>query len=167
MEIQLVTIGRRAGARKHAAAEELLSLYAQRIPHFCPFELVNYATEQKFLSAHNLLSTGERRSNSPSRGNLRRPGSSELIFMDSRGRGFSTEQFADWLQEKRERGLGRLIFAVGPPGGWPEEIRRRAEMLITLGPMTLPHELAAVVLAEQIYRAFTIFEGHPYHLGHV
>jgi 23S rRNA (pseudouridine1915-N3)-methyltransferase len=166
MEIQLVTIGRRTGARKHVAAEELLSLYSQRIAGFCPFELVNYATEQKFFSAHSLLSTGERRSNSPSRGNLRRPGSVELVLLDSRGRGFSTEQFANWLQQKRERGLSRLVFAVGPPGGWPEEIRRQAGMLMTLGPMTLPHELTAVVLAEQIYRAFTIFEGHPYHLGH-
>jgi 23S rRNA (pseudouridine1915-N3)-methyltransferase len=57
-----------------------------------------------------------------------------------------------------------IVFAIGPASGWSE--RRLAQTVLSLGPMTLPHELARLVLAEQIYRAFTILAGHPYHIGH-
>jgi len=55
---------------------------------------------------------------------------------------------------------------VGPADGWSAEARNRAQLLLSLGAMTLPHELARVVLAEQVYRACTILAGHPYHSGH-
>ncbi len=59
-----------------------------------------------------------------------------------------------------------LIVAVGPANGWSVQARSRANLLLSLGPMTLPHALAQVVVAEQIYRALTILAGHPYHCGH-
>ena len=59
-----------------------------------------------------------------------------------------------------------LIFAIGPPNGWSEAATRQAQTMLSLGRMTLPHELARLVLAEQLYRAFTILSGHPYHTGH-
>jgi len=59
-----------------------------------------------------------------------------------------------------------VLFAVGPADGWSAEARNRAQLLLSLGAMTLPHELARVVLAEQVYRACTILAGHPYHSGH-
>lgn len=89
-----------------------------------------------------------------------------LVLLDSGGRALSTEQFAEWLRRERDHSTQQIVFAVGPVNGWSEAARKRAGLLLSLGPMTLPHELAAVVLAEQIYRAFTIIEGHPYHLGH-
>ncbi len=89
-----------------------------------------------------------------------------LVLLEGRGQSLSTEQFAQWLAREREQGARHILFAVGPADGWSEAARQRAGLLLSLGPMTLPHELAAVVLAEQIYRAFTIIEGHPYHLGH-
>jgi 23S rRNA (pseudouridine1915-N3)-methyltransferase len=58
------------------------------------------------------------------------------------------------------------MFAVGPADGFSDETRRTASKMISLGKMTLPHELARVVLLEQIYRAFTIMRRHPYHMGH-
>jgi len=58
------------------------------------------------------------------------------------------------------------VFAIGPASGFSEETRRSANMMLSLGKMTLPHELARVVLLEQLYRAFTILKGHPYHLSH-
>ena len=78
----------------------------------------------------------------------------------------SSEKVAEWLGKQQEMGTQRLIFAIGPANGWSAEARERANLLLSLGPMTLPHELAMVVLAEQIYRAFTILKGLPYHLGH-
>jgi 23S rRNA (pseudouridine1915-N3)-methyltransferase len=62
--------------------------------------------------------------------------------------------------------MQRLIFAVGPADGWSEKGCARANLLLSFGRITLPHQLARVVLAEQLYRAFTILAGHPYHSGH-
>jgi 23S rRNA (pseudouridine1915-N3)-methyltransferase len=154
MDIRIATLGPRA-ARKHASAEEMFSTYCERIGHHCRCETQNFPTEEKFFAATT------RDSGRPKAVTL--PG---LVLLDSRGRTFSSEQFADWLRRERDQGTQRLVFAVGPASGWSEPARMRAGLLLSLGPMTLPHELAAVVLAEQIYRAFTIIEGHPYHVGH-
>lgn len=88
------------------------------------------------------------------------------VLLDSRGRAMSSEAFAAWLGSRRDQGAQHLVFAVGPASGWSEQTRARAQLLLSLGPMTMAHALARVVLAEQIYRAFTILAGHPYHCGH-
>ncbi len=158
MDIWLATLGLRR-TRKHASAEDLFLTYRDRIGHFCRCHSDHYATEEKFFAAIERTAGG-----GP---NLaRRTANPQLVLLDSRGRTFSTEQFAHWLGQQRDQATQRLIFAVGPANGWSEAARARAGWLLSLGPLTLPHELAAVVLAEQIYRAFTIIEGHPYHLGH-
>ncbi len=89
-----------------------------------------------------------------------------LILLDSRGKQVSSEELAELLREQQERGTQELIFAIGPSDGWSEEARKQASKLMSLGKMTLPHELARVVLLEQLYRGFTILAGHPYHSGH-
>ncbi len=149
MDIRIITLGRRA-TRKHAAAEELFTGFCERIGHYSRCQSENYPTEEKFFAAVA----------KPMRAAPR------LVLLDSRGRTFSTEQFAEWLRRERDQSTQQIIFAVGPASGWSDAARQRAGLLFSLGPMTLPHELAAVVLAEQIYRAFTIIEGHPYHLRH-
>ena len=89
-----------------------------------------------------------------------------LVLLDSRGRHFSSEEFATWLGSYRDRQSMPLLFAVGPADGFSEQARQGAALVLSLGSMTLSHDLARVVLLEQLYRAFTILEGHPYHLGH-
>ena len=89
-----------------------------------------------------------------------------LVLLDSRGEAFSSERLATWLGERRDAGQQTIVFAIGPPSGWSEQAPRLAQTTLSLGPMTLPHELARLVLAEQLYRAFTILSGHPYHTGH-
>ena len=89
-----------------------------------------------------------------------------LVLLDSRGKQLSSEEFAEFIRDRRDRGSQELILAIGPANGWSDETRKRADVLLSLGKMTLPHELARVVLAEQLYRAFTILAGHPYHSGH-
>ncbi len=89
-----------------------------------------------------------------------------LVLLDSRGKTLSSEEFAAWLGLRRDAGQQMIVFAVGPASGWSDEGRRQAQTTLSLGPMTLPHELARLVLTEQIYRAFTILSGHPYHTGH-
>jgi len=89
-----------------------------------------------------------------------------LVLFDGSGREMSSQQFAEFIESQQSAGVQQLIFAVGPANGFADETRRAASNLISLGKMTLPHELARVVLLEQIYRAFTIIRRHPYHIGH-
>jgi 23S rRNA (pseudouridine1915-N3)-methyltransferase len=89
-----------------------------------------------------------------------------LVLLDARGKQFTSEEFAGFLEKHRDRAGAPLLFAVGPADGFSEEPRTRASLVLSLGKMTLAHDLARVVLLEQLYRAFTILKGHPYHIGH-
>ena len=89
-----------------------------------------------------------------------------LVLLDGRGKQLSSEEFAGWLREYQERSSSPLLFAVGSADGFSDQARQAATLVLSLGKMTLAHELARVVLLEQLYRAFTILKGHPYHLGH-
>ncbi len=93
-------------------------------------------------------------------------GKSTLVLMDSQGKQYSSEEFARFLGDYQDRNSMPLVFAVGPADGFSEAVRTAAQHTISLGAMTLAHELARVVLLEQVYRAFTIMKGHPYHSGH-
>ena len=88
------------------------------------------------------------------------------VLLDSRGRQMSSEAFAEWLGRQRDNGAQQIVFAIGPANGWSEAARKRSTLLLSLGTFTLAHALARLVLAEQLYRAFTILTGHPYHSGH-
>jgi 23S rRNA (pseudouridine1915-N3)-methyltransferase len=85
-----------------------------------------------------------------------------LIACDRGGRTLSSEQFAEWLRDRRDTARD-VAFAIGGAFGLAESVRRRAEFSLALSPWTLPHELARLVLAEQLYRAGTIVRGEPYH----
>jgi 23S rRNA (pseudouridine1915-N3)-methyltransferase len=87
-----------------------------------------------------------------------------LVLLDTRGKQYSSEDLARFLGDYQDR--LPLLFAVGPAGGFTDQARQAATLVLSLGKMTLAHELARVVLLEQLYRAFTILKGHPYHLGH-
>ena len=95
-----------------------------------------------------------------------RPTRHTLVLLDSRGKQLSSEEFAEFLGNLHDRNPLPLLFGVGPANGFTEEARQEANLLLSLGKMTVAHELARVVLLEQLYRAFTILKGHPYHLGH-
>ena len=86
-----------------------------------------------------------------------------IVLLDERGRAMTSQQFAAWLGRERDEGRQRIVFAIGPADGWPAASKKRADLLLSLGAMTLAHELARVVLCEQLYRALTILAGHPYH----
>jgi len=85
-----------------------------------------------------------------------------VVFLDTAGKTFSSEAFAKWLAEQRDRGARELIFVCGDADGFPDELRERARQKLSLSAMTFSHELARVMLAEQIYRAFAILSGSPY-----
>jgi 23S rRNA (pseudouridine1915-N3)-methyltransferase len=86
-----------------------------------------------------------------------------VVLLDERGKQMNSEAFAAWLGRTFDAGRQFIVFAVGPADGWSK--RPPEAVTLSLGPMTLAHELAWVVVCEQIYRALTILRGHPYHRG--
>jgi 23S rRNA (pseudouridine1915-N3)-methyltransferase len=95
-----------------------------------------------------------------------RPSRYTLIMLDGRGKPLSSEELANFLGDYQDRNPLPLLFAVGGADGFSDQARQAATLVLSLGRMTLAHALARVVLLEQLYRAFTILKGHPYHLGH-
>lgn len=90
-------------------------------------------------------------------------GAEVVVCLDERGKGMSSRAFADWLGDLRDTGRRTVAFVIGGPDGLDPALRRRADKLWALGPATMPHELARVVVLEQIYRAGTLWAGLPYH----
>jgi 23S rRNA (pseudouridine1915-N3)-methyltransferase len=95
-----------------------------------------------------------------------RPMKHNLVLLDARGKQFSSEELARFIGDYQDRNPLPLLFGVGPADGFTDQARQAATLVLSLGRMTLAHELARVVLLEQLYRAFTILKGHPYHRGH-
>jgi 23S rRNA (pseudouridine1915-N3)-methyltransferase len=150
MEILLATIR----PRRSPASEpdtQLLQRYIQRSSRYVPCEQREFASEAA-LFTH--LDRPARRT------------TPYLVLTDSRGKQMSSEEFAATLGNVQDSGAQQFVVAIGPADGWSAEALRRASLAIAFGRITLPHELAAVVAAEQIYRALTIRAGHPYHHGH-
>lgn len=147
MKIVLVAIG----ARKGGAMEEVAKKYAVRASRYLACETQGFEGEAQFLRW------------------LERQAGREpayAILLDRTGEMLSSEEFAGCMQRLRDGGTQRVVLAIGPADGWSEAALGRAGKVISFGRMTLPHELARVVLAEQVYRALTILAGHPYHSGH-
>ncbi len=90
------------------------------------------------------------------------PAAAEVVACDVTGRAMSSEQFSTWLQELRERARD-VALVIGGAFGLGDVVRRRASASLALAPWTLPHELARLVLAEQLYRAGSIVRREPYH----
>jgi 23S rRNA (pseudouridine1915-N3)-methyltransferase len=84
------------------------------------------------------------------------------VLLDAAGKTLDSNAIAKWLGELRDRGTRELIFLCGGADGFPENLRQRAHQKLSLSPMTFSHELARVMLAEQLYRAFAILSGSPY-----
>jgi 23S rRNA (pseudouridine1915-N3)-methyltransferase len=83
-------------------------------------------------------------------------------LLDAGGKVYDSDAFAKWLGEQRDRGIREVIFVCGDADGFPDGLRERVKQKLSLSAMTYSHELARVMLAEQIYRAFAILSGSPY-----
>jgi len=139
------------GKTKEPAVQRLTDEYLKRISRYAEIEGISVRDEAE------LLKWGERSGMRPAH---------TLVLLDSRGKQLSSEEFANFLDDQATRNPQPLLFAVGPADGFGEKIRAAAAFTLSLGKMTLAHELARIVLLEQLYRGFAILKGHPYHLGH-
>jgi len=88
-----------------------------------------------------------------------------LVLLDERGKDFSSPQFSQWLGLRRDEGDKAVIFALGGPDGHAQTARERSDLILSFGRATWPHQIARILLAEQLYRAATLLTGHPYHRG--
>lgn len=91
------------------------------------------------------------------------PSTAHVVLLDITGRSFDSDQFYEWLLQRIEGGTRELWFVLGGPDGVDDRLRERASQRVSLTAMTLPHDLAEVVLLEQIYRALTRWKNLPYH----
>jgi 23S rRNA (pseudouridine1915-N3)-methyltransferase len=141
MRIRLLMLGK----TRRPEIRALLDDYATRLGRFAEFEMQ------------------ELREDSPA--SLRRieiaPGAA-VVLLDAGGKSYSSEKFARWLGDCRDRGAREIVFLCGAAEGFPEALARRATTKLSLSPLTFSHELARVMLAEQLYRAFATLAGHPY-----
>jgi 23S rRNA (pseudouridine1915-N3)-methyltransferase len=98
---------------------------------------------------------------------LERAGPSVLIVFDERGKSPTSEAFADKIRHWRDEGRPGVACVIGGPDGLDPRVRQRAELVVSFGALTMPHQIVRALVAEQVYRALTIIAGHPYHrAGH-
>lgn len=134
--------------------------YAKRLSHTLPLELVEIrpgARGKGRDDARAVASEGAALLAAV-------PHAARLVALDGRGAPWSSEALAEQLSRWRMDGRD-LAFAIGGPDGHAAGVLQRADQRWSLGPLTLPHMLVRLVVAEQLYRAVTILEGHPYHRG--
>ncbi len=155
MRLMLLTVGK----TDIAWVREGLEMYVSRIRHYVPFEL-REIPELKGVSALSREQIKERE------GELvlkqLRP-ADEVVLLDEHGREYRSVEFADWLG-RRAAGSGRdLVFVIGGAYGFSDAVYARADGRLSLSKMTYSHQLVRTIFAEQLYRAFTILRGEPYH----
>ena len=138
MKLRVVWVGK----TKSAPMARLCEDYINRIRHFLPLEIAE-VKEAKLLAA---LDRSDR-----------------VVVLDPEGKAWTTEEFARFMQQHMAADPRRLTFVIGDYAGLPDDVKQRAHVLWSLSPLTFTHDMTRVLLLEQLYRAFTILRGEPYH----
>lgn len=155
MQIELIVVGKTDS--KEVAA--LVEMYAKRVNHYCRFAIT---TLPDLRNTKNLSSRQQNKSEGDRILALLNE-SDCVVLLDERGDELRSMQFADWIGKRMSSGLRRLVFVIGGPYGFSEEVYARANYKISLSRMTFSHQIVRAIFAEQIYRAFTILNNEPYH----
>ena len=155
MDLKLVTVGK----TDVKWVKEGLDLYVSRLRHYVPFILIDIP-QLKNVSAFSQEQIKEKE------GELIlkqvTPGDS-VILLDERGKEYRSVEWAEWIRQRLARGGKGLVFVIGGAYGFSQAVYDRAEGMISLSRMTFSHQMVRTVFAEQLYRAFTIIRGEPYH----
>lgn len=136
-----------------------LDIYVSRLKHYMPFSITEIP-ELKNVSSLTKAQIKEREGELILK-NIRP--TDELILMDERGRQYTSMELAKALQDKITYSGKDIVFVIGGAYGFSDEVYKRADSKISLSKMTFSHQMVRVIFAEQIYRAFTIIRGEPYH----
>jgi 23S rRNA (pseudouridine1915-N3)-methyltransferase len=152
MRVRVICVGK----LRDQAVAELAARYAKRLPRGLAIEWVEVAAEQGGRDKKQAM-TGEAASI-----RAKIPGPSQVIALFERGREMSSMEFARLLGRLRDQGRD-ACFIIGGADGLDPALLKSADHVVALSRLTFPHELCRAILAEQLYRAFAILEGHPYH----
>ncbi len=155
MNIELVVVGRTDSEQIGALVEN----YARRVGFYTRFDIRVIPDvkkgkglsekEQKALEGEAILKAVE--------------GADFVALLDERGAELGSEEFAGWIQKRMNASARRLCFVIGGPYGFSEAVYGRADGKISLSRMTFSHQMVRLIFCEQLYRAFTILRGEPYH----
>lgn len=155
MTIKLLTIGK----TDDTALQNLIDTYVNRLGHYNRFELEiipdlkktkNLSVEQQKTAEGKLI--------------LDKLSTSDfVVLLDENGKQFSSEAFSEYIQKRLNSGMKQLIFIIGGPYGFSDEVYSRADGRISLSKMTFSHQMVRLFFVEQLYRAFTILRNEPYH----
>jgi 23S rRNA (pseudouridine1915-N3)-methyltransferase len=156
MQIKILWVGK----TKNPSIKSLALDYFERVRRLVPCEIIEARDMSKKSAgaAEAIAREGEE---------LARyvPDSGRLIALDEKGKEFSSQEFARWLESEQNSGARSIAFVIGGPEGLSSVISNRANLILSLGKMTWTHEMCRVLLLEQIYRAFCIMRRIPYHRG--
>lgn len=150
MRVHIVTVGE----PKHEYARLGCALYLERLGRYHKLRVTRVRDAKR---------GGDAGKQEEGRGLLEAAGRAFTVALDPRGRQFTTEALSGWLSGLGTSGEGEVAFLVGGPEGLSDEVRERARMLWSLSDLTLPHDLAQLVLSEALYRASSFERGEPYH----
>jgi 23S rRNA (pseudouridine1915-N3)-methyltransferase len=155
MQLKIIAIGK----TDHSAILELQELYSKRLQHYIrmDWEIIPDLKNTKSLQeSQQKAKEGE--------AILKKISSTDwLILLDEKGKSMTSMEFSAFLQGKMNAGIKQLVLVIGGPYGFSDEVYQRANGKISLSKMTFSHQMIRIFLAEQIYRAFTILRGEPYH----
>lgn len=154
MKTTLVLVGKTQNKHFIAGIDD----YVERINHYIPFE-IKVIPELK--NTKNLSENQQKEKEGEQILKLLQP-SDTVVLMDEHGHEFRSIEFASWIQNKQNTSR-RLIFVIGGPYGFSQEVYQRADEKISLSRMTFSHQMVRLIFTEQIYRACTIIKGEPYH----
>lgn len=154
MKTLLIQIGRTVN--KHFIAG--INDYKERIEHYMPFDIV---TIPEIKNTKNITEEQQKQAEGELILKQFTP-SDTVVLLDEHGHEYRSTEFARWLEHKRNTSR-RLIFVIGGPYGFSENIYKRADEKISLSQMTFSHQMVRLIFAEQLYRACTIIKGEPYH----
>jgi 23S rRNA (pseudouridine1915-N3)-methyltransferase len=156
MKISILAVGR----LKSGAEQTQFNRY---------YDLFNAAARGLKMPPMTVVEIGESRSDSAAERKeaeakelLKKVGGSRLVALDEEGKSLTSYEFTAMISRLRDEALD-VAFAIGGPDGQGDDLKKAAHFQLSLGRMTLPHGLVRIVLAEQLYRAMTIMQGHPYH----
>ena len=155
MKISLLAVGR----TDSTAIEGLIGEYEKRVKRFADF------SREELPDVKNARSLSEKEQKAREGADIlsRIKPSDHVLLLDERGKPFSSTEFAENIQKHMNSGIKNLVFVIGGPYGFSEEVYQRANGLISLSKMTFSHQMVRLFFTEQLYRAFTILNGLPYH----
>lgn len=158
MRVSIVCVGK----LKESFYREAVAEYAKRLSRYCKLEITEVADEKTPEGASHVLE--EQIKEKEGRKILEKVKEDAFVCtLEIGGKKYSSEGLAQWLEDLQTGGTSHIMFVIGGSLGLHESVSRRADLRLSFSDMTFPHQLMRVILAEQIYRAFRIISGEPYH----